>query len=512
MSRDLPARPNLEHLKNQAKNLLHDFRKGDRKAVERLRSLASISSPDQPKLSDTQHAIAREYGFASWAKLKEHVESLAQPSDPTEALKAAVIASDARRVAKVLEHHPELKSKLNDPLPNYSFGEPPLFAAVQRSNREMIDILLRAGADINARTDWWAGSFGVLDDAARPDRDPGLATFLIKRGAVVDVHAAAHLGMLEKLKELVSANPELVNARGGDGQTPLHFAPTIETAQYLLDHGADINARDIDHESTPAQYMARDRQDVARYLITRGCRTDILIAAALGDLELVRRHLDTDPACIRMSVSEEYFPKQDSRAGGTIYIWTLGAHKTAHVVAREFGHEEVFRLLMERSSTELKLALACELGDEPTFKALLANRPNLAQTLSDDDRRKLAYAAQANNTEAVRLMLEAGWPVDARGQHGATPLHWAAFHGNAEMVREILRYKPPLEVWDENFDGKPLPWAIYGSVHGWHKETGDYGATVEALLQAGAEAPKPTDELEASESVRAVLRQYAERK
>ena len=107
MSRDLPARPNLEHLKNQAKNLLHDFRKGDRKAVERLRSLASISSPDQPKLSDTQHAIAREYGFASWAKLKEHVESLAQPSDPTEALKAAVIASDARRVAKVLEHHPE---------------------------------------------------------------------------------------------------------------------------------------------------------------------------------------------------------------------------------------------------------------------------------------------------------------------------------------------------------------------------------------------------------------------
>jgi hypothetical protein len=59
----------------------------------------------------------------------------------------------------------------------------------------VIEILLRASADINARTHWWAGGFGVLDDAARPDRDPGLAAFLIERGAIVDAHAAAKLGM-----------------------------------------------------------------------------------------------------------------------------------------------------------------------------------------------------------------------------------------------------------------------------------------------------------------------------
>src|SRR5439155_10967359 len=137
--------------------------------------------------------------------------------------------------------------------------------------------------------------------------------------------------------------------RGGDGQTPLHFAPTVEVARYLLDRGAAIDARDIDHESTPAQYMLRDRQQVARYLVARGCQTDILMAAALGDLELVRRHLDADPACIRTSVSEQYFPKQDPRSGGTIYIWVFGWNKTPHLVAREFGHEAVLRLLMERS-------------------------------------------------------------------------------------------------------------------------------------------------------------------
>jgi len=53
-------------------------------------------------------------------------------------------------------------------------------------------------------------------------------------GAVVDVHAAARLGMFEKLQQLVSSDPNLVHARGGDGQTPLHFASTVEIAAYLL--------------------------------------------------------------------------------------------------------------------------------------------------------------------------------------------------------------------------------------------------------------------------------------
>jgi ankyrin repeat protein len=193
------------------------------------------------------------------------------------------------------------------------------------------------------------------------------------------------------------------------------------------------------------------------------------------------------------------------RAGGTIYIWTLGWHKTPHTVAREFGHEEVFRLLLDHSPDVLKLSQACELGDEAIFNALLASRPNLVQALTEADRCKLAYAAQNNNTEAVRLMLTAGWPVDIRGQHGATPLHWAAFHGNTPMVRIILRHDPPLECVDADFEGRPLGWAIYGSENGWHCRTGDYAATVEVLLQAGA---KPPEKLQGTEAVKDVLRRF----
>ena len=106
-------------------------------------------------------------------------------------------------------------------------------------------------------------------------------------------------------------------------------------------------------------------------------------------------------------------------------------------------------------------------------------------------------------------MLAAGWPVDSRGPDQVTALHWAGFHGNPAMIREILRYHPPLEAPDRNHGGTPLGWAIYGSVHGWHRESGDYAGATEALLEAGAEAPKVTPDLQASDPVRAVLQRHA---
>src|SRR5262249_41007343 len=161
---------------------------------------------------------------------------------------AAVCDSDAARVRELIERHPELRQRIDDPLPDYGFGEHAMFAAVQRSDRVTIDVLLRAGANIRKRTDWWAGGFGLLDECG-----PSMVDFLGERGALVDAHAASRLGMLAKLQELVAADPDAVHARGGDGQTPLHFASTVEVAEFLLSKGADIDARDVDHESTPAQ-------------------------------------------------------------------------------------------------------------------------------------------------------------------------------------------------------------------------------------------------------------------
>ena len=65
MSRDLPANPNLDHLKKQAKTLMRKLREQRADAT----------------LADAQHTVAREYGFASWPKLKAHLEALPQSAD-----------------------------------------------------------------------------------------------------------------------------------------------------------------------------------------------------------------------------------------------------------------------------------------------------------------------------------------------------------------------------------------------------------------------------------------------
>ena len=116
MSRELPEKPTLEHLRKEAKRLLRTM--------------------PARKLADAQHRLANDYGFATWAKLKSHVLTLGL--SPAEALKAAVCDSDAQRVQELLESHPGLRAKIDEPLPNYGFGQHALFAAVQRSDRATI--------------------------------------------------------------------------------------------------------------------------------------------------------------------------------------------------------------------------------------------------------------------------------------------------------------------------------------------------------------------------------------
>jgi hypothetical protein len=84
MSRDLPPRPNLEHLKKQAKALLRELRRRDANA----------------SLADALHAVARDYGFASWPKLKAHIESTPPPSRPAESSSSAPLFPRFTEAAK----------------------------------------------------------------------------------------------------------------------------------------------------------------------------------------------------------------------------------------------------------------------------------------------------------------------------------------------------------------------------------------------------------------------------
>jgi len=482
MNKELPERSDLEQLKTQAKDLLDEVREGVPEA------LARIGDEDRKTfaLHDAQRILAREYSFPSWVKLKTHVEARAfetAKADFHEALKA----DDASQVRRLLKRFQPPAAALNTVIPGVR-------------SAAMLDALLEHGADINAKSDWWAGGFGVLHQGS-----PEIARYAISRGATVDIHAAARLGMAARVKELLATNPALVAAKGGDGQTPLHFAATIEIADQLLVHGADIDALDVDHVSTPAQYMIRDRRSVAAHLVARGCRTDVLMLAALGDEARLRTLLDRDPDSIRTRVSDEFFPMVGGKSGGTIYQWTLGWYVSALDVAREFEHPAVERFLWERAPARVRFLDACWRAKAAEARALARDAGISTADLPASERRLLADAARNNRLSAVVTMLDLGFSLDGASQHGATALHWAAYHGNVGMTAALLARGPALEQRDASFNGPPLGWAIHGSREGWHRQTGDYGRTADLLLEAGA---KNVETVTGTEAVQTVLRRF----
>ena len=194
--------------------------------------------------------------------------------------------------------------------------------------------------------------------------------------------------------------------------------------------------------------------------------------------------------------------------GGHIYQWTLGFHVSAFDVARKFGHGAVLDLLQARAGQRARFLDALWTGDLETADALLAEQPDLVRGADDDTWRHVADAARCNDTAAVRAMLARGFPVTARSQHGAMPLHWAAFHGNPEMTRDVLDHDPPLEARCRDYDGPPLGWAIHGAMGPWPGvSTGRQADCVALLLDAGARCEKavfPTGH----DDIDAVLRRH----
>lgn len=82
MSRTLPSRSSLLHLKNEAKDLLKAMQAGDATAMVRIRvQLPRFGGNAAPAftLATAQYVVAREYGFASWSKLKHHLDTLEMP-------------------------------------------------------------------------------------------------------------------------------------------------------------------------------------------------------------------------------------------------------------------------------------------------------------------------------------------------------------------------------------------------------------------------------------------------
>lgn len=496
--RSLPSRPDLAQQKKLAKELLESFASGDAKALARVRS----ELPDKQKiaLADAQFVLAREYGFENWAALKQHIEARADDKrSPEERIHDAFNRHDAKAVRTLFEKNPALRAQINEPL--FAFDSPAIVAYA--SDPAMVDVLLDFGADPNRRSDWWAGGFHALYAATGAAADK-----LIAAGAVPDACAAAHLGRVDLLARMISEDPARVHERGGDGQAPLHFARSRAVVDLLLDAGADLDARDVDHRSTAAEWMldrvrGAGRYDLARYLVERGASADIFLAAALGLTDKVRALLRGNPMLLDLRTGQgEYGEKLPSSYH--IYFWTIGDGRSPLDVAAQFEQPETAEVMLEFASTLQRFLLACRLGDEASARALLRENPGIIESMTPADHRTITMAAWNGDARAVALMSELGFDPRAEGHDGGTALHCAAWQGSVETVAVLLRRSDAgdlISIKDSHYGGTPLGWCFHASRFG--NTSHDHAGVAKLLLEAGARPG--SGPVEASPSVEAVL-------
>ena len=502
--RTLPARADLEQQRKLAKELIAAVRRGDAEARARIR--AELPNKSSIALADAQFVLAREYGFESWRALKEHIEANTRAAEPPiERFKSAVQRGDATALRRLLEQHADVRAAINDPI--FSFDSPALVA--MGDEPDVADVLLEFGADPNRGSSWWAGSFHPLHGAP-----PRIAERLLAAGAIPDACAAAHLDRPDLLSRILTADPSRVHERGGDGQTPLHFARSRAVVDLLLDAGADIEAKDVDHRSTPAEWMLSDaddpkksRLDVARYLVDRGASVDIFLAAALGLTDRALALTAADPSVLRLRTGQgEYAEKPPSSYH--VSLWAIGHNTTPLQTAARFKQLETLAALVRVAPPEQRLLLACHQGDADAARAIVREGPGIVERLTGADRRALTDEAWAANAPAVELMLELGFDPAAPaviGPKGGNALHCAAWEGSVECVRTLLAYpsgRALINSREDAYNGTPLSWCCHGS-RNCGREEANHAEVARLLIAAGAHVNPELDSC--SDEMQAVL-------
>jgi ankyrin repeat protein len=303
----LPARPNLRHLKDQARDLL---RAGEAESV-----------------AGAQFQIARRYGFASWAKLKFHVVSLHEVGE----LKQAIDTNDFDRVKALMSRNPELHRA---PL-GYGKNGPLTWVAECRVPWEAPTEARLAIARwmIENRSDIHQGGDGPLMRAALAGYRVTMMELLVSYGADVNAEWA--------------------------GRFPILFAPceTVEPIplQWLLDHGADPNCARAGRNQ-PGTAIDTVIGTYSRSPQLSEC-IDILLRAGGTTrwnlpplLDLLRNRLDSLSAQVESDAEllHRRFPELDFGATGARRL-TLRGVTLLHIAA-EYGNLEAATMLLDRGA------------------------------------------------------------------------------------------------------------------------------------------------------------------
>jgi len=321
VSRGLPERPHLDVPKREARELLAEWRAGHADALERIRhrhprfadSEDAAVAASEFRLADAQLVVAREYGFAHWAQLKQRIEANALARE----LLAAIGADDRDAAVRIVEAEPAL---LHVPLWSGNWG-PPMSHAANLGRLRIVEAMAALGARDHQHAFDRALLQGQLETARWLRAQGATLEPGIVMGACETLNAAG-------FEFLVDAGAPLTDQHG-DRLAPIALVLGTYARRPAGKHAIleSFARRGYDLPDSPIMAFHRGR---------------------IADLE---KHLRRDPSLLarRFTLREIYPPELGCGTDGGMH-WTPIAGTTLLHLAIDFEERDIFDWLLARGA------------------------------------------------------------------------------------------------------------------------------------------------------------------
>ena len=288
------------------------------------------------------------------------------------------------------------------------------------------------------------------------DKSSAIARFETAADAIVK-------GDIKTLKRLLRADPRLIAARSTreHGATLLHYVSANGVEGY--------------RQRTPANIL-----EITELLLQSGAEVDAeadVYGGGSTTLGLAATSVHPFLAGVQNPLLQlllDHGAEIDHKTGA-------GNRQSPVLGALANGRPEAAAYLAERGA-RLNLEAAAGVGRLDVVKSFLTKTTPTKKRLQS----AFMYACGGGHEAVVEFLLKNGVDLADGGDDGQTPLHWAVIFGQLQMVKLLLKYKPPLESRNM-YGGTVLGQTLWSAAHGGDPKV--YTEIIETLIAAGANLP-----------------------